>query len=257
MAAPARRGRVRRRHVARGVRRRGARPAPAGRRQPGDRPRRRSGHLRRDRRRHARPDADRARHRGAEAAPPRPDADGGGGVVPALLRARGRLRPRRPADARAPARRRLVAALGPEGVDDERPARQLRPAARAHERRRAQAQGPDDVHRPDGRRGRHDPPAAPGLRRRALQRGVLRRRRAPGRLRGRPGRRRLGRRADDADVRARRDRARRRGLRLARRPVRERAARRRGVHARRRDAPPASARSRRSSSPCASRATAC
>ena len=43
----------------------------------------------------------------------------------------------------------------PEGVDDERPVRLLRAAARAHRRRRAQAQGPDDVHRADGRRGRH------------------------------------------------------------------------------------------------------
>ena len=53
-----------------------------------------------------------------------------------------------------------------------------------------------------------------------------------------PGRRRLGRRPDHADVRARDDRARRRGLRLARRPLRARAARRRGLHARRRDPPP-------------------
>ena len=62
--------------------------------------------------------------------------------------------------------------------------------------------------------------------------------RARARLGGRPGRRRLGRRPDDADVRARDDRARRRGLRLARGPLRARAARGRGVHARRRDAPP-------------------
>ena len=48
-----------------------------------------------------------------------------------------------------------------------------------------------------------------------------------GRLRGRPGQRRLGRRADHADVRARGDRPRRRGLRLARRPLRRGAAGRR------------------------------
>ena len=52
--------------------------------------------------------------------------------------------------AQAAGRRRL-AALRPEGVDDERAARELRPAARAHRRRRPQAQGPDDVRRPDGR----------------------------------------------------------------------------------------------------------
>ena len=145
--------------------------------------------------------------------------------MPALLGARRRLRPRGHPDPRAPGGGRLVAAVGPEGVDDERPVRHLRPAARAHRRRRAQAQGPDHVHRPDGRRGRDDPAAAPDLRRGALQRGVLRRRAPRARLRGRPGQRRLGRRHDDADVRARGDRARRRGLRLARRPLRRGAAR--------------------------------
>ena len=184
------------------------------------------------------PDADRARLRGAEAAPPRPDAHGRRGLVPALLRARRGLGPRRRADARQAAGGRLLAAVGPEGVDDERAARRVRAAARAHEPRRAQAQGPDDVRRADGRRGRDGPAAAPDLRRGALQRGLLRRRPPRGGRRGRPGRRRLGRRPDDADVRARDDRARRRGLRLARRPLRPRAARRRGVHARRRDAPP-------------------
>ena len=81
-------------------------------------------------------------------------------------------------DARQAGRRRHLAADRPEGVDHERPARRLRAAARAHRRRRAQAQGPDHVHRPDGRAGRDDPPAAPDLRRGALQRGLLRRRRA-------------------------------------------------------------------------------
>ena len=75
--------------------------------------------------------------------------------------------------------------------------------------------------------------------------------------RGRPGRRRLGRRHDHADVRAGGDRARRRGLRLARRPLRARAARGRGHRARPRDAATASARSRPSSWRCATRATGC
>ena len=57
-------------------------------------------------------------------------------------------------------------------------------------------------------------------------------------LRGRAGQRRLGRRADHADVRARGDRPRRRGLRLARRPLRRGAARRRGRDARPRGPPP-------------------
>ena len=172
----ARRGRARRRHLARRVRRRRPRAAPAGRGQPGDRARRRARDLRHHRRGHARPDADRARLGGAEAAPPRPDADGRRGLVPALLRAGRGLRPRRRADARQAAGGRLLAAVGPEGVDDERAVRGVRPAARPHEPRRAQAQGPDDVRRADGRRGRHGPPAAPDLRRGALQRGLLRRR---------------------------------------------------------------------------------
>ena len=49
-------------------------------------------------------------------------------------------------------RRRQLDAQRPEGVDDQRAVRLLRPAARAHRPRRAQAQGPDDVHRADGRR---------------------------------------------------------------------------------------------------------
>ena len=171
------------------------------------------------------------RHLGADAQRRR-------GVVPALLRARRGLGPRRHPDARQAGRRRHLAAHRPEGVDHERPARRLRAAARAHRRRRAQAQGPDHVHRPDGRAGRDDPPAAPDLGRGALQRGLLRRRRARRRLRGRPGQRRLGRRHDHADVRARRDRPRRRGLRLARGPLRGGAAGRRGRHARPRGAPP-------------------
>ena len=167
-----------RRDVARRVRRPGPRPAAPGRRQPGDRPRGRAGHPRRHRRRHARPDDHRPRLRGAEAALPRPDAARRRGLVPAVLRARRRLGPRRDPDPRAAPGRRQVAPVRPEGVDDQRAVRRVRPAARAHRRRRAQAQGPDDVHRPDGRRGRDGPPAAADLRRRALQRGLLRRRRA-------------------------------------------------------------------------------
>ena len=202
--------------------------------------RRRARDLRRHRRRDARPDPHRPRHRGAEAAPPRPDAPRRRGLVPALLRARGRLRPRRRSSAargsRTTARWR---ALGPEGVDDERPVRHLRPAARPHRRRRAQAQGPDHVHRPDGRRGRDRRP----LRQItgdaefnevffddvALE---------PGSEVG-PGRRRLGRGPDDADVRAPDHRARRRELRLSRRPLRrERCSRDRRPRARPRGPPP-------------------
>ncbi len=65
-----------------------------------------------------------------------------------------------------------------EGLDDERPVLRLRAAARAHQPRRAQAQGHDDVHRPDGRGGRDRARTAPDLRRGRVQRGLLRRREA-------------------------------------------------------------------------------
>ena len=90
--------------------------------------RRRARDPRRDRRRHARPDDHRPRHRGAEGALPRPDAARRRGLVPALLRARRRLGPRRRSRraraGRTTARWRLS---GPEGVDDERAVR--RPSA--------------------------------------------------------------------------------------------------------------------------------
>ena len=152
MAGQARRGRPRGRDMAEGVRRPGPRPDRAGHLQPGDRRAKVPGHPRRDRRRHARPDDHRARHRRAEDALPRRDAARRRGLVPAVLRARRRLGPGGRADARAPAGRRQLAALRPEGLDDERAVRLLRAAARAHRRRRAEAQGPDDVHRADGRR---------------------------------------------------------------------------------------------------------
>ena len=60
------------------------------------------GHPRRDRRRHARADDHRARRGGAEVALPRRDAARRRGLVPAVLRARRRLRPGGGADARAP-----------------------------------------------------------------------------------------------------------------------------------------------------------
>ncbi len=127
-------------------------PIESGHLQPGDRPRQGARHPRRDRRRHARTDDHRPRHRRAEVPLSRPDAPRRRGLVPALLRARRGLRPRGRADPRAPAGRRQLAADGTEGVDHQRPVRLLRTAARPHRRRRAQAQGPDDVRRADGRR---------------------------------------------------------------------------------------------------------
>ncbi len=140
-------------------------------------------------------------------------------------------------------RRRQLAPERPEGLDDERAVRLLRPAARAHRPGRAQAQGPDDVHRADGRRGRDRPGPAPDLRRGRVQRGLLRRRRA-GRRRGRRRRRqRLGHRAHDADVRARHDRPRRRGLGYNSDRFASRDRRRRARPPGPRGAPPARARS--------------
>ena len=123
-----------------------------------------------------------------------------------------------------------------EGVDDQRAVLRLRPAARPHRPRRAQAQGPDDVHRPDGRRGRHGARPAADHRRRRVQRGVLRRRQARRRRRRRRRRQRLGHRADDAHVRAPDDR-----LRLGGHGLPARALRR--AHRRRTRSPRATARS--------------
>ena len=166
------------------------------------------------------PDDHRPRQRRAEGPLPRADAARRRGLVPAVLRARRGLGPRRGAGSRGAAGRRRLAPVGPEGVDDERALRRLRAAAGAHRRRRPQAQGADDVHRPDGRRRRDDPRAAPDLRRGGVQRGLLRRRAPGGRRRRRRGRQRLGHGADDAHVRAADDRPGLRGPRLQARALR-------------------------------------
>ena len=248
LAGRARRGRAGRGGMATGVGRPGPRTDRARHRQPGDLGRRRARDPRHDRRGHARTDAYRPRDRRAEGAPPRPDAPRGRGLVPAVLGARCRLGPCRHPGARPPAGRRLVAAQRPEGVDDERAVRVLRDAPRAHRRRRAEAQGPDDVHRADGcaRRDRPRPPSDLGRGR--VQRGLLRRRAPRCRRRRGPGRRRLADGADDAHVRAPHHRPGHGGPRLQGGPLRQ------GARRRRRRPPPtrrsgaASARSRPTSS---------
>ena len=116
------------------------------------------GHPRRHRRRHARPDDHRPRHRRAEDALPRPDAPRRRGLVPALLRAGRRLGPRGDPDARARAQDDGSWRLSGQKVwtTNAQFASYGLLLART-EPRRAQAQGPDDVHRPDGRRGRDGP----------------------------------------------------------------------------------------------------
>src|SRR5215218_10023901 len=84
--------------------------------------------------------------------------------VPALLGAgRGLGSSRRAVAGEAP-RRRQLDRLGAEGLDDQRPACVLRPAARADGPRRAKAPRADDVRLADGRRRRQRAAPAPDLR---------------------------------------------------------------------------------------------
>ena len=178
------RRRLRRAQLADGVRR--PRPAghPAARVPRGVRPGRRAVH-RRELRRHdaRRADAHRRGHRRAAALPPAPHPPRRRRLVPGLLRAGGRLRPRLAAHA-GRARRRRVRRDRPEDLEHPGPRRRLVRAARAHRPRRAEAQGhhlADPRHAPAGRRG---PADAHHRRREPLLRGVPRRRPGPGRRTG-------------------------------------------------------------------------
>ena len=137
------------------------------------------GDPRRDRRRHARPDDHRPRHRGAEGALPRrrccTATRCGASCSPSPPPARTSPASRRARASRTTARWRLS---GQKVWTTNAQFAVVRPAARAHRRRRAQAQGPDDVRRADGRRGRDRPRPAPDLGRGRVQRGLLRRRAA-------------------------------------------------------------------------------
>ena len=77
---------------------------------------------------------------------------------------------------RARARRRHVVGERPEGLDEPRRHRALRPAARPHESRRPEAQRDHRVPHADGAPGRDGAPAPPDHRRRRVLRGLLRRR---------------------------------------------------------------------------------
>ena len=176
-------------------------------RQPGDREGGRAGDPRHDRRRHARPDDHRPRHRRAEAALPRPDAARRRGLVPALLRAGRRLGPRRHPGARQARRTTAPGAC---------PARRCGRRTPSSPPTACCSRAPNpDAPKHKGLTMFVVPMDAEGVTIRPLRQisgeaefnevffdDVLL---EPG-SRGRRGRRRLGRRADDADVRAPHDR---------------------------------------------------
>ncbi len=146
----------------------------------------------------------RVRHPGAAGPDPAPDGRRRGHVVPGLVRAQRRLRPRRhPVPGRARRRPRRMAPVRPEDVDD--PRRLLQQALRAvpHRPGRRAPPGHDvPVRRPRaGRRGRATGRQA--RRRRRLRRGVPRRRLRARRRRARRGEPGLGRRHGHHGLRAR------------------------------------------------------
>ena len=108
-----------------------------------------------------------------------------GHVVPAVQRARQRLRPRRADDA-GRARRRRVGRQRPEAVEHERPPRRPRHAPGPHRLGRAQAPRHQLLRAADAPARRRGPPAAPDERPRLVQRGVPHRRPGAG---GEPRRR--------------------------------------------------------------------
>jgi len=123
-------------------------------------------------------------------------------------RARRGLRPRVRAHA-GRAFRRALAARRPQGLDQRRPYRALRDRAVPHRPRRPQGapRRAEPVHRRSEGPGRDDPPDPHARWQPPLQRGHLRRRRAAGRVPGRPGGRRLEAGDERARLRAQRARA--------------------------------------------------
>ena len=128
-------------------------------------------------------------------------------LVPAVQRARRRLRRGRHQDEGHAGRRRL-AGQRPEGVDQRRPRGRHGLRHRAHQPRRAEARRHHDDGDRHARRGRRGAAAADDRRRLGVQRGLLQRRVRARRRRGRPGRRRLDRRPGHARQREREHRRR-------------------------------------------------
>ena len=144
---------------------------------------------------------------------PAADAPRRRGVVPALQRARGRLRPRQHHHPRR-ARRRRVGRHRPEGVDVGGAPGRVGHPPRPHRPRRAEAPAASPTSSSTCRQpGHRHPAAAADDRRRALQRGVPRRRPHPAGQRGRRGGGGVAGRPDHPGQRARRHR---RGLRRGR-----------------------------------------
>ena len=120
--------------VARGVRRPRRRDHGAGGVRRGDAPLRRAGHAEPARPLEHRARDHRVRHRRAEAHAPPPHAARRRHLVPGILRAERRLRPR-VAAVPGGARRRPLGRQRPEDVEHARPPRELVRAARAHRSR--------------------------------------------------------------------------------------------------------------------------
>ena len=127
--------------LAQGVRRRGPARSCTHHLRPGGVEVRRAARVLRHRLEHLRAGDDGLRHRGAEEALPAQDGARRGGLVPALLRAGRRLRPRRPAHARR-ARRRRVGGERPEGLELGRALLRLGDPGHAPRPDARQAQGP-------------------------------------------------------------------------------------------------------------------
>ncbi len=187
--------------LARGVRRPGRRrPAPlhrAGGAGPGPGPRAGRAH----RHQPGRADAAGPRNAGAEGPLAAEDPGRRRAVVPALLRARGGVRPRRGGDEGRTGRRR-VGAHRAEGLDQLRPVRRLGALPRPHRSRGREEPGHLRLRGRHAGRGRRGPAPGPDHGRGRVQRGLLRRRLRPRRPPDRRRERRLAGLLVDAHPRA-------------------------------------------------------
>ena len=183
------RRRLRRAELAGAVRRPGAHAPPRVHLRPGGRPLRAAQRRVLDRARDVRADAAGPWHRGAEGPLHPAHAPGRGDLVAGLLRTRGRLRSRRPAN-QSGARRRRVDPHRAEGLDLGRPDLAVRPGLGPQRRQAAPPRRAHHVHRRSRRPRRVAAAAQADDGSRQVRRG-LPRRRAGGR---RPPRRRRERR---------------------------------------------------------------